>query len=172
MWKKIRVQGRGWISPLGAGLVLAVGLALLLPAGLGYAEEKPAKTLYERMGGYDVISGIVEDLLSQLHADPAFKRFGGGRADDSQGRTKQLIKDQFCWLADGPCAYTGRDMKTAHAGLEITTQEWESMMQKLQASLEKFKIAEPERKEFTAKIEQFRKDIVAPPKEEKPQTQN
>lgn len=165
-------RGRGWSTSAVAGLALAVALALLLPAGLGLAQEKPAKTLYERMGGYDAISGIVEDLLNQLHDDPAFKRFGGGRADDSQARTKQLIKDQFCWLADGPCVYTGRDMKTAHAGLEVTTQEWESMAQKLQASLEKFKVAEPERKEFMAKIEEFRKDIVAPPKEEKPQTQN
>ena len=170
---ELNLNGRRLVSPLGAGLVLAaIVLALLLPTGFSRAEENPAKTLYERMGGYDALSGIVEDLLSQLHEDPAFSRFGGGRSEASQARTKQLIKDQFCWLADGPCAYIGRDMKTSHTGLGITQAEFDSMMQKLRASLEKSKIGEPEQKEFLALIEKTRGDIVEKPKDEQPKAQN
>lgn len=165
---KFNSNGRGAVTTVGAGLALAaLALALVLPTGVALAEEKPAKTLYERMGGYDVMSAIVEDFLVRLRDDEAFKRFGGGRSKDSQERTKQLIKDQFCAYTDGPCAYTGRDMKTSHEGLGITDAEWESMMQKLNATLDKFEIGETEKKEFIAVIEKTRKDIVAKPAEEK-----
>lgn len=167
---KFNINGRGAITTVGAGLALA--LALAFPTGVGLAEEKPAKTLYERMGGYDVMSAIVEDFLGRLRDDEAFKRFGGGRSKDSQERTKQLIKDQFCAHTDGPCAYTGREMKTSHEGLGITDAEWESMMLKLNATLDKFEIGETEKKEFIAVIEKTRKDIVEKPAEEKPKPEN
>ena len=159
-------RGAGIIFGIGLALA-ALALALAIPTGVALAEEKPAKTLYERMGGYDVMSAIVEDFLGRLQADESFKRFGGGRSKDSLDRTKQLIKDQFCAYTDGPCAYTGRDMKTSHEGLGVTDAEWESMMQKLHATLEKFNIGETEKKEFVALIEKDRKDIVEKPAEEK-----
>jgi len=161
-------NGRGAGIIFGIGLALAaLALALAIPTGVALAEEKPAKTLYERMGGYDVMSAIVEDFLGRLQADESFKRFGGGRSKDSLDRTKQLIKDQFCAYTDGPCAYTGRDMKTSHEGLGITDAEWESMMQKLHATLVKFEIGETEKKEFVALIEKDRINIVEKPAEEK-----
>lgn len=170
--------GREKLAIRGAWLAVAAAvLALLLPSGASLAAEKPAKTLYERMGGYDQLSAIVDDFLGRLRDDEAFKRFGGGRSKDSLDRTTQLIKDQFCSLAGGPCVYIGRDMKTSHAGLEITDAEWESMMQKLHATLDKFQIGETEKKEFVALIENTRKDIVekpaaGQPAEEKPKAQN
>lgn len=165
------VSRRSSATVLGGGLVL-LALAVVLPSGVGLAEETPAKTLYERMGGYDVMSGIVDDFLMRLGDDAAFKRFGGGRSKDSLGRTKQLIKDQFCSLTGGPCAYTGRDMKTSHEGLEITQAEWDSMMVKLNATLDKFKIGETEKNEFVALIEKTRKDIVEKTEAEQPKAEN
>jgi hemoglobin len=161
------------LVPVGVGFVLAVLLlALVVPTAGSVAQEMPAgKTLYQRMGGYDVIAGVVDDLLTQLKEDPAFERFGGGRSEGSLKRTRQLIVDQICSLAGGPCVYFGRDMKPAHAGLKITEAEWDSMIKKFKVSLDKFKVAGPEQKEFIAMIEKFRSDIVEKPQEEKP-TQN
>lgn len=36
--------------------------------------------------------------------------------------------DKLCELADGPCVYIGRPLKTAHAGLGITEAEWEALV--------------------------------------------
>ena len=33
------------------------------------------KTLYERLGGYDAISAVCNDLLPRLQADPQLARF-------------------------------------------------------------------------------------------------
>lgn len=156
-------------SPVGVWFVLVtLVLASLVSTSRGFAQDKPAKPLYQRMGGYDMIAAIVDDLLAQLRQDPAFDRFGGGRSQGSLVRTRQLIVDQICWLAGGPCVYFGRDMKMAHEGLKITEAEWESMMRKFKVSLDKFKVAEPEQQQFLAMIEKLRPDIVEKPKEEKP----
>ena len=72
------------VSPTGIGVILiALVAAMLVPAGFSFGQgmsaTPKAKTLYERIGGYDVIAGLVDDFIHQLGEDPAFKRFGGGR---------------------------------------------------------------------------------------------
>src|SRR5579884_1906276 len=99
-------------------------------------------TLYKRLGGYDAIAGIVDDLFARLREDPRFQRFASGRSLDSHHRARQLLVDQLCMLSGGPCIYIGRDMKTSHAGLNITEQEWEANLRHASAALEKFKIPE------------------------------
>ena len=134
------------------------------------AQDKPAakagKSLYHRMGGYDVIAAVVDDFLGLLRDDPAFKRFGGGRSQGSLKRARQLIVDQICAVTGGPCVYFGRDMKPAHEGLAITDAEWESSVKKLTAALEKNKVGATEQKELLAIVETLRKDIVEKPKGE------
>lgn len=165
--------------------VLAILAAGLYPAVLG-AQEKADKgkdeapkppTLYQRMGGYDVISAVVDDFVGQLGKDPMFDRFGHGRAKNSSMRTRQLVKEFICYKTDGPCAYIGREMEPAHQGLEITAKEWDASTKMLQASLVKFKVAEKEQKEFMALVDKLKDDIIEKPKkeekkEEKPAKQN
>ena len=160
--------GRGWSgSPIRRSVVTAAVLvaALSLP-GIVPAQDKPAsqKSLYQRIGGYDTIAGVVDEFLKQMQADPAFARFGQGRGENSLKRGRQLVVDQICSLSGGPCVYIGREMKTAHAGLAITAAEWEAASKKMGAALQKFNVSEPDQKEFAAMIEKLRGDIVEPPK--------
>ncbi len=168
---KINTNGRRSASPMRIGLILTA-LVVALPAlpSRTFAQDKPApaKTLYQRLGGFDTIAGIVDDFIGQLKDDPAFKRFGGGRSKDSLMRTRELVVEQICYLTGGPCVYIGRDAKTAHAGLAITQEEWDSNIKKFKVSLDKLKVAELEQKEFLAMIEKLRPDIVEKPTQEKP----
>lgn len=172
MRNEFSIKGRR-VSRVGFGTILAALLAVMLvPSGRTLAQIQPAKdspdSLYHRMGGYDVIAGIVGDFIQQLGTDKAFERFGGGRSQNSLVRTKQLVIDQICNLAGGPCAYIGRDTKTTHAGLAITNAEWDSSIQKFKNSLNKFKIKEREQKDFIAMIEKLKPDVVEKPKDYKP----
>ncbi|EUA51856.1 globin [Mycobacterium xenopi] len=117
-------------------------------------------SLYQRIGGYDVIAAIIEDLFNSLRTDPAFARFASGRSFDSQARAHQLLIEQMCDLSGGPCRYLGRDMKTAHAGLGITEAEWNANMQYAAAALAKNGIGEAEKTDFLALFERYRHDIV------------
>ena len=122
-------------------------------------EMKQEKTLYQRLGGYDVIAGIVDDFLGRMRQDPKFQRFAT-RSLDSRNRARQLLVDQMCALSGGPCLYIGRDMKTSHAGLDITQSEWRANMEHAAAALAKFSIPKKETEEFLAIISRFRKDII------------
>ena len=44
------------------------------------------KTLYERLGGYDAITAVANDLLSRLQADPQVGRFCAHRGEDGLKR--------------------------------------------------------------------------------------
>jgi hemoglobin len=121
---------------------------------------QPTRSLYQRMGGYDVIAAVIDDLFAILHDDPAFARFFGGRSEDSAIRSRQLLVDQMCALSGGPCHYIGRDMQTSHSGLGITDAEWEANMEAADAALAKNGVGDAERAEFLALFERYRDDIV------------
>ena|SRR5579862_2358820 len=116
--------------------------------------------LYKRIGGYDVIAAVIDDMFARLRGDARFARFGMGRSVDSHKRSRQLLLDQICELSGGPSYYTGRDMKTSHAGLRITGEEWHANLEHTRAALQKFGIADPEQSEFLALFERYRREIV------------
>jgi len=117
-------------------------------------------SLYRRLGGYDVIAAIIDDMFALLRADPAFARFGSGRSTDSHMRARQLLVDQMGELTGGPCYYIGRDMLTSHAGLAISAAEWDANMKHADAALLKNGVPDAERAEFLALFERYRDDIV------------
>ena len=124
------------------------------------SEAGSGKSLYQRLGGYDVIAAVVDDLFGQMRADPQLARFAAGRGVDSRDRSRQLTVDQLCQLAGGPCVYIGRDMKTSHAGLNITRNEWEVTIRYLEKALDKLKIQQREKEQFVELFERYRGDIV------------
>ena len=49
------------------------------------------KSLYERLGGYDGVTGFVNDLLPRLKSDSVLGRFWAYRGDDGIEREKRFI---------------------------------------------------------------------------------
>jgi hemoglobin len=119
-------------------------------------------SLYQRLGGYDVIAAFVDDTYQMLRNDARFARFAA-RSVDSQQRGRQLLVDQICHLAGGPCYYTGRDMKTSHAGLNITETEWEISLDYTRQALTNHGVEEREANEVIALFNRYRADIVDSP---------
>ena len=74
-------------------------------------------TLYSRLGGYDAISAVADDLLRRLRADAQLGRFWQHRGEDGVSREKQLLVDFLCASAGGPLYYRGRDMAISHRGM-------------------------------------------------------
>ena len=119
-----------------------------------------SSTLYARLGGYDAIAAVADDLLPRLVSDAELGRFWAHRAADSVRREKQLLIDFLCASAGGPVYYTGRDMATSHKGMKITTSDWERFLGHLRATLDKFRVPEPERREVLAFVESTKAAIV------------
>ncbi|HEY1375138.1 MAG TPA: group 1 truncated hemoglobin, partial [Candidatus Binatia bacterium] len=115
---------------------------------------------YKRLGGYDAIAAVSDDFIGRLAADKQLSRFLVGMSADSQKRLRQHVVDQLCQATGGPCIYTGRPMKTAHAGLGITESDWQLTVKHLVASLDKFKVPDKEKQEFLALASSLKPDIV------------
>ncbi len=118
------------------------------------------KPLYERLGGYDAISAVCDDLISRLMKDSQLGRFWAHRGSDGLAREKQLLIDFLCAAAGGPLHYRGRDMKPTHVGMCISDSDWELFISHLNATIEKFDVPATETKELLAFIESTRADIV------------
>ena len=118
------------------------------------------RSLYERLGGYDVIAAFMTDYITRIRADPQFARFSGGRGSDNKKRGLQLNIDYMCKLAGGSNYYMGRDMKTAHAGLGITEAEWAANVKFMAEALDKYQIPKREKDEVLALLNHMKRDIV------------
>ena len=118
------------------------------------------KTLYERLGGYDAIAAVANDLLPRLQADSRLARFWQHRGEDGVQREKQLLIDFLCSSAGGPLYYSGRDMKSSHRGMKISDSDWSAFMGHVHATLEAFRVPPTERDEVVAFIQSTKADIV------------
>jgi hemoglobin len=119
-----------------------------------------SKTLYERLGGYDAISAVANDLLPRLQSDPQLGRFWAYRGADGIAREKQLLIDFLCSSAGGPVYYRGRDMTICHKGMRISESDWAVFLGHAAATLAKFNVPEAEQRDVVAFVQSLKREIV------------
>lgn len=144
---------------------LITGGFLLSLAGCHTVEPPGGKTmsdrpLYDRLGGKPAITAVVDDFVGRVAADT---RINGKFANANIPRLKTMLVDQICQASGGPCTYTGRDMKSAHAGMGISSGDFEALVGDLVATLNKFKVPEREKNELLGALGPMKKDIVEKP---------
>jgi len=120
----------------------------------------PKKSLYERLGGYDAIVAVANELLPRLNNDPQLGRFWAHRGIDGVNREKQLLIDFLCASAGGPVYYRGRDMGLAHRGMRISESDWNVFLGHAAATLAKLKVPEAEQREVVAFVQSLKKEII------------
>ena len=119
-----------------------------------------AKTLYARLGGYDAIAAVANNLVSRLMSDGRLGRFWAHRGEDGVQREIQLLIDFLCHNAGGPVLYTGREMKTSHRGMRITEEDWAALMLHLNATLEHFQVPAAEKDAVVGFVQSTKGDVV------------
>lgn len=124
------------------------------------SEDQPA-SLYTRLGGYDAIAAVVDDLLPRLRSDALLGRFWTSpRSADTNNRERQLAVDFIAAAAGGPTFYLGRDMKLAHTGMGITKADYAAFMGCLSVTLDTFNVPEAERFDVVAFATSLEEQIV------------
>ncbi len=130
----------------------------VVPASATRSSTKAS--LYERLGGYDAISAVVDTFAQKLFDDPVVgKRFFGMSAD-SREHFRQANKNLVCNVTGGPCKVISRPAKVTHGGLGIKASEFEIVVGHLVSTLDQFRVPEAEQKELLAIIGTLRPDIV------------
>ncbi|HME71642.1 MAG TPA: group 1 truncated hemoglobin [Myxococcota bacterium] len=118
------------------------------------------ESLYKRLGGYDAIATVANDLLPRLQGDPQLSRFWAHRGEDSVHREKQLLIDFLCASAGGPMYYKGRDMALSHRGMGISESDWNAFLSHAAATLAKLRVPDAEQRDVVAFVQSLKKDIV------------
>lgn len=147
-----------------------LALATLLMMGLQPAfseemRETETDSLYDRLGGLMPISVVVSDFLDAVVPDPmlnANPAIDAARKRVPKPYLKYQVTAQVCQVTGGPCQYQGRNMKDAHAHLNITEAEWDQMVALFKGVLNKHKVPDQEAQELLDIIESTKADIVAP----------
>jgi hemoglobin len=73
------------------------------------------------------------------------------------------LVDQVCGATGGPCSYRGRDMKSTHLGMQISSADFGALVQDLVAALDKFNVPAGEKGELLGLLGPMKKDIVEVP---------
>ena len=138
-------------------ILVVAALAAVLSVGGCASGSMQSQTLYQRLGGKDAIVAVVDDFVGNVAGDARInRRF----ASTNIPRLKQLLSEQICAGTGGPCNYSGRDMKTTHAGMNISDAEFGALVEDLVKSLDKFKVPEKEKNEVLAILGPMKGDIV------------
>jgi hemoglobin len=166
---KSLLSRRRFIAGGGKAVVLFGGLTVLLGA-CGSDDDDDAEdttstaaaattpTLYERLGGNAAITAVIGDFVdNQVVPDT---RINGFFANTDLDRLKVLLVEFTASATGGPEKYTGRDMKTAHEGMNVTVADFNALVEDLSKSLDVFSVPAQEKGELLGALAPLQGDIV------------
>src|SRR5690349_19877955 len=151
--------------------VIAV-LAILAAPACARKDEAPTdstaaaaatpRSLYDRLGGTPAITSVVDGFVANVASDARINKFFSHVASDTAAmrQFKQKLVDQVCQGSGGPCTYTGKDMKTAHAGMCLTNADFDALVEDQVKALDTAGFQQKEKDELLAVLGPMRADIV------------
>ncbi len=140
--------------------VTVAALLFLLSVPVVAKAEGNMKSLYERLGGYGAISAVVNDFAGKLFTDPEVGAFFKGMGTDTRKSFIQKNINLVCNVTGGPCKVISREAKTVHAGLGITEDDFNVVVNHLVDTLDTFKVPAGEKEELLSIIGRLKPDIV------------
>jgi hemoglobin len=146
--------------------LLASLFALAFGARPGAAQAQEA-SLYERLGGLNAITAVIDDFVANVAADNRINRFF---ANTDIPRLKRLLVEQVCEATGGPCTYTGRTMKDSHRGMGLSDADFNALVEDLVVALDKHNVGAREKNELLSALGMMRGDIVEVPGPGMPRT--
>jgi hemoglobin len=83
------------------------------------------------------VNRMTDDFVDRLVVDPRIAEIFKGQ---DVVRLRRTLKEQFCYILNGGCAYTGRDMKSSHKDMGIQTADFAALVEDLQFAMDKERI--------------------------------
>ncbi|HQS70781.1 MAG: group 1 truncated hemoglobin [Novosphingobium sp. 28-62-57] len=126
------------------------------PANAG-ATPFNGESMAKAFGGQDGIRKIVGRLVDLSETDP---RISDIFKNQDTVRLRRTLSEQFCYLLDAGCTYTGRDMKSSHKDLGVTRADLNALVENLQQAMREAKVPFPAQNRLLAKLAPMDRDIV------------
>jgi hemoglobin len=123
-----------------------------------------AQSLYERIGGVNAISRVVDRFSDEVVKNPKHNETPALREWNESGQLPGLKFMRTLWLceqAGGPFQYTGKDMGEAHKDLHLTADEFDEVGAEIARALDHFDVPEQEKQEVLAAIVARKDEVVS-----------
>lgn len=115
-------------------------------------------TLYDRLGRRDGIARITRELIKNHLANPLVNsRYGQIKDMD---RLERNVIDFFCAGSGGPETYAGKDMLSTHRGMNVSEQEFVSVIDDAMAALQTCGVEMPVRNEVLAVLWSMKGEVI------------
>lgn len=115
-------------------------------------------TLYDRLGRRDGITRITRELIKNHLANPLVSsRYGQIKDMD---RVERNVIDFFCAGSGGPEAYNGKDMLSTHRGMNVSEQEFVTVIDDAMAALQTCGVEVPVRNEVLAVLWSMKGEVI------------
>lgn len=150
------------ITKYSRAALAAMTLCACIALGSFAVLAQPASSLYDRLGGKPAITAVVDEFVARVAADKRINGFFAAVASDPNrlAAFKGKLVDQICEASGGPCKYTGKNMKSAHAGMGVTDADFNALVEDLVGALDKFKVAPDDKQILLGVLGPMKKDIV------------
>jgi hemoglobin len=117
-------------------------------------------TIYEQIGGPGAVAATVEEFYARLLADPQTAPFFDGI---DLSRLKSHQRAFIAAALGGPEIYAGRDMTAAHAGLDISSDDFDAVVGHLVDTLTSLGVPDDTIAAIGGALAPLRADIVTVP---------
>ncbi len=107
--------------------------------------------------GRDGIGRIVDDLVERVQTDRRISEIF--KASDFV-RLRRTLKEQFCYILNGGCDYTGRDMAAMHKDHGVSVAEFNALVELLQDAMDREGVPLGAQNRFLAKLAPMKRDVV------------
>lgn len=113
--------------------------------------------LYDRLGQYEGIDGLVVELIHVIAGDERVRpRYKGVNME----KFRKGLSDYICSLAQGPCNYAGDSIREVHAGHNYSNTEFNAIVEDLIVAMDRKKIPTGTQNELLALLAPSYKDVV------------
>jgi len=138
---------------------ILVSVSIAPAFGQGMAKEK---SLYDRLGGKKAITAVVDEFVGRVAADTRINAFFAATAGDKPrlAKFKGNLVDQICQASGGPGKYMGKDMKSAHMGMGVSSADFDALVEDLVGALDKFKVGAHEKEQLLGALSPMKAAIV------------
>jgi hemoglobin len=120
-------------------------------------------SIYDEIGGRSAVDAAVSDFYQRvLNDESLFSYFDGINLAGLMRHQRAFIS----MALGGPVAYQGRDMKAAHAGLDITPEAFGAVVQHLIDTLAGLGVPEDTIATIVGALAPLQDDIVTAPSQE------
>ncbi|QTD57173.1 group I truncated hemoglobin [Parasphingorhabdus cellanae] len=114
-------------------------------------------SMAQAFGGQKGIQRIADRLVDISIEDPRIRDIFKGQ---DMVRLRRTLFEQFCFILNAGCDYSGRDMRAAHKNMGIQMADMNALVENLQIAMEEENVPFRKQNRFLAKLAPMKKDVV------------